>query len=252
MPQRRANDAQVERLLHALKTDLSYRQAVARRIAQKDNIKYDSAMRRLQRYVTEAGEKRSFAAAPKAYQRELREDYRREREQQTPPPVRPRERIIEPRLTFDERDTDDEGEYGSYEVQVNDLRALVAYHDGNVEETADRLRLTDRGERLLDLAISSEGIDVLSMRGGGALADNVREFLNELDSGTAQEIQDFADLLYNLPDWQIAMILDDMRSGASTFADWLDAWHRDGMSLDANNSEYWRVWRAAYQRTKAK
>jgi len=65
MPERRANDAQVERLLHALKSDLSYRQDLAARIAEKENIKYASAMRRLQRYVTDAGEKRSLRVRQK-------------------------------------------------------------------------------------------------------------------------------------------------------------------------------------------
>ena len=51
MPERRANDAQVERLLQTLKSDLGYRKDLARRIAQKEGIKYDIAMRRLQRPI---------------------------------------------------------------------------------------------------------------------------------------------------------------------------------------------------------
>lgn len=247
MPQRRANDAQVERLLHALKTDLSYRQAVARRIAQKDNIKYASAMRRLQRYVTEASEKRSFVRAPVQYKRELRQEgrsverERREQEQRSEERLRVQDRIFA---------REEKSEFDSYDVQLNDLRAIVAYHDGDVDETADRLGLSERGARLLDMAVTGEGADMLGARGGGALADSVREFFNDLDSATAQEIQDFSDLLYNLPDWQIGMIIDDMRSGQTTFADWLDAWVSDGMDLDAEDSEYWRVWRAAYARAK--
>ncbi len=246
MPQRRANDAQVERLLHALKTDLSYRQQVARRLAEKDNIQYKSAMRRLQRYITEAGEKRSFVRAPKQYQRELRQEIRR-----LPPPMVPREapKVARRRIAFEEEE-EEEGEFDSYEVQLNDLRAITAYHDGEIEETAKRLGLSTRGEQLLDLAVTGEGIDVLSMRGAGTLADHVREFLNELDSGSAQEIQDFSDLLYNLPDWQIGMIIEDMRDGETTFADWLDAWYDADMDLDTEDSEYWRVWRAAYARAK--
>ena len=253
MPQRRANDAQVERLLHALKTDLSYRQDLARRIAKRDNIKYDSAMRRLQRYVTDSAEKRSFVRAPVQYQRELRQESREiERERQR---VTDR-RDYEERIFWRERERDleeeeeEEGEFDSYDVQLNDLRAIVAYHDGDIKETAERLGLTSRGARLLDLAVTGEGVDVLSTRGGGALADNVREFFNSLDGATAQEIQDFSDLLYNLPDWQIGMIVEDMRSGQTTFAEWLDAWYDDNMNLDTEDSEYWRVWRAAYGRAK--
>ncbi len=250
---RRANDAQVERLLHALKTDLSYRQDLARRIAERDNIKYDSAMRRLQRYITEAGEKRSFARAPVEKRREVRQDYREyeRREREVEKRAREEARIFEREARREEEEEEEEGEFDSYEVQLNDLRAITAYHDGNVEETADKLSLSARGERLLDLAVTGEGLDVLTMRGGGELADRVRDFFNDLDSATAQEIQDFSDLLYNLPDWQIGMILEDISSGATTFAEWLDAWYDDDMDMDAQDSEYWRVWRAAYKRAKA-
>lgn len=255
MPKRRANDAQVERLLAALKSNLSYRQQVARRIAQQNNIKYDSAMRRLQRYITEAGEKRSIhAPAAKESRRELRADARRH----TPPRAivyepGEQEQIARDRDfgEYDEEEgEEEEGDFDSYEVTLNDLRAVVGYHDGDITETAERLNLSPRGEKLLDLGTG--GVDVLNMRGGGELQDRVREFYNDLETANYQDIEDFASLFFNLPDWEISMILDDIRSGATTFDEWLDAWHHDGMTLDdLTDSEFWELFREAYERTQA-
>lgn len=269
MPERRANDAQVERLLHALKTDLSYRQALAAKIAKQDNIKYASAMRRLQRYITKAGEKRSFAAAPVQYRREVREDYReyerqaREREQR----LRVQDRVFERERERDfrrqeledefegEEEEESEGEYDTYEVHLNDLRAVISYHDGSVKETAKALGLSKRGEQLLDFQIKSDLADtsanVLEMRGGGQIEDGIREFLNSVTYDTAQELQDFADIFFNRPDWQIGVMLEDLRRGGTTFADWYDAWQADDFDSQAEDSEYWREWRAAYARVKA-
>ena len=257
MPERRANDLQVERLLHALKTDLSYRQDLAARIAEKENIKYASAMRRLQRYITDAGEKRSFARAPKPVQREVRQDYR-EYERQVKPepePITRRERIVEHEYAEDEDEDEGEGEYDSYDVHLNDLRAVIAYHDGDIKETAKALGLTRRGEQLLDFQVKVDaadtGANVLKMTGGGAIEDGIRNLFNEVTRDTAQELQDFADIFFNRPDWQIGVMLEDLRTGGTTFADWYDAWQTDGFDSDAENSEYWRVWREAYKRTKA-
>lgn len=263
MPQRRANDAQVERLLHALKTDLTYRQQVAARIAKQDNIKYASAMRRLQRYITEAGEKRSFARAPKPYQREIRQDYReREREIEKPRtedrlPRRSPERVSERESYRDEDDNEDEdeGEYDEYDVHLNDLRAVISYHDGNLKEIAKALGLSRRGEQLLDFQIRADSADtqanVLNMTGGGDIRDGIREFFNEIDEDVAEEIQEFSDIFFNRPDWQIGVMLEDLRGGGTTFADWYDAWESDGFDSQAEDSEYWRVWRAAYARATA-
>lgn len=263
MPDRRINDAQVERLLHALKTDLSYRQNLAARIAKKENIKYASAMRRLQRYITEAGEKRAFARAPTPIQRDIRQDYRQReyeiaaRERQlTPERVERREILRVERDLWDETDEGEEaGEFDSYEVHLNDLRAVISYHDGDIKETARALGLSQRGERLLEFQLKSDAADthanVLKMKGGGAIEDGVRNFLNAVDSETAQELQDFADIFFNRPDWQIGVMLEDLRSGGTTFADWFDAWAADEFNSEAEDSEYWRVWRAAYARATA-
>jgi hypothetical protein len=263
MPQRRANDAQVERLLHALKSDLSYRQAVARRIAEKDNIKYASAMRRLQRYVTEAGEKRAFVNAPVYYKRELRQETRKLPPPTLPPapPVRapsePRYPIARRPLFEDEEDEEDEGEFDTYEVHLNDLRSIISYHDGDTEETAKALGLGTRGERLLEYQVNADaadaGANVLEMSGGGRLQDAIREFYNESDADTVQEIRDFQDIFFNLPDWEIGLILEDLRKGNTTFADWFDPYVDAGMDIDSyfDSPEFWTVWRAAYARSKA-
>lgn len=262
MPERRANDAQVERLLQTLKSDLGYRKDLARRIAQKEGIKYDSAMRRLQRYITEAGEKRSFAHAPIEKKRAVREDYREHERQiaqrQVVRPIEPERVQRRDPLYEEDRDFDDdesEGEFDSYEVHLNDVRSIIAYHDGDITETARALGLSRRGRQLLDFQVRSDiadtKADILSMAGGGAIADAVRDFLNNLTSGTAEELQNFADLLFNRSDWEIGVILEDLRSGATTFADWFDAWEDDGFNPDAMNSEYWRVWREAYKRVTA-
>lgn len=261
MPERRVNDAQVERLLHALKTDISYRQELAARIAKKDGIKYASAMRRLQRYITEAGEKRAFAHAPKVKQREVRQDYRqyesiKQQQQVIPQQVIKRERLrVEREYDDDEGYEDEGGAYDTADVHLNDLRAVLSYHDGNIHETAKVLGLTKRGERLLDFQVRSDladtKADVLRMEGGGLIQDAIRQLWNSLTVDTAQELQDFADLFFNRSDWEIGIILEDLRSGATTFADWMDAWANDGFNPDATNSEYWRVWREAYKRAVA-
>lgn len=268
MPERRANDAQVERLLHALKTDLSYRQDLAARIAEKDGIKYASAMRRLQRYITEAGEKRVFTHAPIEKRREVREDYReherqaRERQQDQRRQELVFERKAEQQAERSRRETFgsdeeyvDEGEFETYDVHLNDLRSVIAYHDGDIKETAKALRLSRRGEQLLDFQVRSDkanaSANVLTMQGGGAIEDAIRDFLNTVTRDTAQELQDFADIFFNRSDWEIGIILDDLRNGNTTFADWFDAWESDGFDPDATNSEYWRVWREAYKRARA-
>lgn len=266
MPQRRSNDSQVERLLAALKTDLSYRQDLAARIAKKEGIKYASAMRRLQRYITEAGEKRSFIRAPVAYQREVRQDYRererqeyerRARERQLAPEhIDRREGLRIERELYEEEDAgEDEGEFDTYDVHLNDLRAVISYHDGNLKDAARALGLSSRGEQLLDFQLRADLADtqtnVLRMKGGGEIEDGIRGFLNNVDAATAQELQDFADIFFNRPDWQIGVMLEDLRAGGTTFADWFDAWESDGFDSQAENSEYWRVWRAAYARAMA-
>lgn len=267
MPEHRANDAQVERLLHALKTDLSYRQDLAARIAKKDGIKYASAMRRLQRYITEAGERRAFVRAPVEKRREVREDYReyerqareRQQEQRRQELIGKREverdfRRQELEDEFEEED-EDEGEFDAFDVHLNDLRSVIAYHDGDTTETARALGLSRRGEQLLDFQVRSDKADasanVLTMQGGGAIEDAIRDFLNTVTRDTAQELQDFSDIFFNRSDWEIGVILNDLRNGNTTFADWFDAWEHDGFDSDATNSEYWRVWREAYKRAKA-
>lgn len=242
MPQRRSNDSQVERLLHALKTDLSYRQDLAARIAEKENIKYASAMRRLQRYITEAGEKRSFTRAPVEQRRVVREDYREHERQE----IQREQRLkLQDRIFVREEQR----------VHLNDLRAVISYHDGNLRDTARALSLSKRAERLLDFQVRSDLADthanVLEMTGGGEIQDAIREFLNEATPGTAQELQDFAEIFFNRSDWEIGIILEDLRSGKTTFADWMDAWTDDDFNPDAQNSEYWRVWREAYARVTA-
>lgn len=255
---RRVNDAQVERLLAAMKQDLNYRQSLARKLVEKEGHargtadykrRYDSTMRRFQRYITEAGEKRSFARAPIEYQRDVRQQARAV---PAPAPEAPPERIREP-----ERAVTRTVEFVSgfdperFEPHLNDIRALFAYFDGDLAEMTWQLNLDPRGQRLIDLAVSGEGMDVFAMRGGGLIAEAIRDYYDGLDADQYQDVQDFHDLLMDLPNWQIGMILGDIEDGNTTFADWIDAWHNDGMNLDATNSEYWALWRAAYARTKA-
>lgn len=264
---RRVNDAQVERLLAAMK-DARYRSELAKKLVAKENVKqftrtgkttaewkrrYSSTMRRFQRYVTTSGEKRSFARAPVVYQREARAVAR---ELPALPPARSLplpSQVSRPKSQVEEEEF--ELTPPSYEstrdISLYDLRAIVAYYDGDVNEAARSMSLSDRGERLLDLAVTGEGVDVLAMRGAGELTDQARELFDSLPSRDAQDIDDFHDLLMNLPDWQIGMILADLEDENTTFADWLDAWRDDGMDLDVSESEYWALWRQAYARAKA-
>lgn len=276
MPQkpRRINDAQVERLLANMR-DVSYRRALTIALLKREGVKqftptgrttaehkrrYASTMRRFQRYTTSAGEKRSFARAPIAYQRPVRAVARvlpAPRQLPAPKAVRQydeateyeRERSLRGFQLEPDRAPSD---VDFYEPSSNAiLRAMRAYYDGDVPEAADAMRLSQRGERLLELATDGEGVSITSMRGAGEVYDQVRETLEGLPYSDVSDIQDFHDLLQNLPDWQIGMILADLEDENTTFADWLDAWRDDGMTLDANESEYWALWRAAYARAKA-
>lgn len=263
-PPRRVNDAQVERLLDAMKRDVKYRQSLARRLVAKEGHapgtrvyqrRYASIMRRFQRYITEATEKRSFARSPVDYKREVRQEARA-----VPYPVavakpitgREGEQIArDARVSvgggFADKDFDPE----NFHPHLNDIRAIFAYFDGELSEMAWQLNLDPRGERLIDLAVTGEGIDVFAMRGGGLLKEAIREFYDGLEAGHYQDIQDVHDLFMNLPNWQIGMILGDIEDGETTFAEWIDAWHNDGMDLDGASEEYWALWRAAYARSKA-
>jgi len=252
---RRVNDAQVERLLAAMK-DVRYRSELAKRLVAKERVqqftktgkttalwkrRYNSTMRRFRRYVTTAGEKRSFVRAPVEYQRSVRAVART-----LPlPPARGFEPAPEFKLTPFEHEGPER------DISLYDLRAIVAYYDGDVNEAARAMSLSERGERLLDLSVTGEGADVFAMRGGGELIDQARELFDSLPYRDVQDVDDFHDLLMNLPDWQIGMILADLEDENTTFADWLEVWRSDGMDLDVSESEYWVLWRQAYARAKA-
>jgi hypothetical protein len=132
-----------------------------------------------------------------------------------------------------------------------------AYHDGDVEETSDDLRLSRRASNLLELATTGDGITISGSSGVGELDDAIRDFYDEHED--AQDAIDFSDLLHNLPAWEIGLIMEDIRSGATTFSDWLDRWHEDGMvyraygdsdDQDLEDSAFWELWREAYARSK--
>lgn len=263
-PLRRANDSQIERLLTTLKDDPAYRKDLARRIAERDNIKYSSAMRRLQRYVTEGEQKRSIYHAPVQYRREIRQEFRRE-----PPRIpltereytEPRERITRPsgerdEPFFDEGEDEDEGGGGygggggfedfeespseSREITANDVRAILAYHDGDVHEAAERLNLSPRAEGTLDLIATSEGVDINRLTAGPELIERAREFYNDLEPDQVAELEAFHDALMDMTDWQIAVIYEDLRNGFTSWEDWLDL-------LDFDR-DFWELFREAYER----
>lgn len=275
---RRVNDAQVERLLDAMRRDVNYRSALAKRLVASEGIapgspeyqrRYKSTMRRFQRYVTEAGEKRSFARAPVEYRREVR----REARHVQPPPVLP---APSPPLSvdvtpdeYDEIDEYDEGEdegepYASgtpihdsrRDIREYDLPTLEqtvrAYYDGDIDEAARELSLSERAADLLDMATTGEGVDVSGMRGAGELQDALGDFLADLSPSDLDDVWTFHDLLMDRPDWEIGVILDDLEDERTTFADWMDAYRADGYDVeDVVRSQYWELWRAAYKRAKA-
>lgn len=258
MSKRRANDAQVERLLHKLKTDLGYRQQLARRIAEQDNIKYDSAMRRLQRYITEGEEKRSFVAAPVAKRQFVREDYREYDRQER------RHAVPRGGRDYDRWERDDiggggggggaggGGAFGGYDVKNQDLVAIVAYHDGNIREAAYELGLSRRAERQLDALITSyeadAPINVLGSVDGVELAEAVRDFMGSLDGEQLGDLEAFHDGLLQgeMADWRIGTIIRDIESGRTTFSDWVDAALHD-LDYPDDVSEWWELWREAYE-----
>lgn len=265
MPQRRINDAQVERLLSALQSR-EYRQQLARKLAAKEDIKYASAMRRLQRYVTTGAQKRTFARAPLDVRRAT---VKTARTLPVPADYLPKPKTIPwaaepeqlplpaPRPTFYRDDIPPAPviptyrETGERDVNNYDLRAILAYYDGDSDEAGRVLQTMgadNRAGRLLELAATSA--DVLAMRGAGRLSDAIREWFDVAGDEDAQDVEDFRDLLMNLPDWQIEMILEDMQKGDTSFADWMDAWRDANMDIDSEDNDYWRLWREAYARAK--
>lgn len=274
MKQRRVNDAQVERLLEAMRRDPKYRSELARRVVTDEGVapgtpeyqrRYKSTMRRFQRYITEAGQKRSFARSPVQYQRQVRSEAR----QVPPPPILPPpERELPPHALerYYEDIGEPEEEYEEYEpaaphdsrrdLSEYDLPTLEqtvrAYYDGDLDEAARELNLSERAADLLDIATTGEGADVDGMRGAGELRDALADFLDNLSGPDLGDVRAFHDLLMNLPDWQIGMIIEDLEDGHTTFADWMDAYREDGFDIeDVEDSQYWEIWRAAYKRSKA-
>lgn len=280
MPQRRANDAQVERFLQAL-TSREYRQALARKLSNVTTDKlpakgtdkrrdYDSAMRRFERYVAPEGkQRRSFSAAPAVKRAPVIAAARRipapvdvkPIARPLPPPLpspRPRPSFYAdiPPVERDEDDDEDDFEPSAYPTDLYDLRALLTYYDGDASEAAEQLadasgygaRLQRRMTMLLELAES--GVDILGMDDAGALGDAYKRLLRSLPIDDQEDIEDFNSLLHNLPDWQIEMIIADMQNTDSTFADWIDAWRDADMDMDTDENDYWQLWREAYARAK--
>lgn len=271
MPQRRINDAQVERLLEALHS-LPYRQHLARQIAVQENIQYASAMRRLQRYITEAGERRVFAHSPAPKRQALRAAARqvpqalrpapKPRPIPTPEPIRP---YAPPPFFKEIPAAEIPADYVRFsdrapqrDITAYDYWGVVAYHDGDQAEAVRELGLSRRADSLLRIATTGDGVDIKGSRGSGEVDDAILDFY--ADHEDAQDVEDFTDLLHNLPDWNIGLIMADISSGQTTFADWLDSWRADHMvyrhygdpdDLDLEDSEYWELWRAAYSRATA-
>ncbi len=266
MKPRRVNDAQVERLLAAMKRDPKYRAQLAERLVAKEGVKkftptgkvsaeyqrrYKSTMRRFQRYVTEAGERRSFAKAPVEYQREVRREARAV--PPSPPPLPELFKETAERYYEGQKPESKRARSLDYYQRQYLYKSIVAYHDGDTDNASEALGLSRRGADLLSLAAEGEGVSIGGMRGAGEVADAVAEFLDNLPFTDVQDIRDFHDLISNLPDWEIGMLLADMEDGDTTFADWLDIWRDNGMDYDdlLNDSEFWRMWRAAYAKSKA-
>lgn len=279
MPQRRANDAQVERLLRAMQ-DRSFRQALARKVTKlpaesklpaKGTTRrraYDSAMRRFERYVTTGAQKRSFTAASAAARKPVIVAARRVPlpASYEPPQIvarRPELKEPGPRPPFfadippaELLPGDVSFEPTPYPIDLYDLRSILAYYDGDSREAAEHLASTgnynkqqqNRMAGMLELAAT--GVNVFGMPDSGALSDAYRMLIAELDAGDAQDIEDFNTLLHDLPDWQIEMIIADISQGDTTFADWMDSWHDSEMDIDNDDNDYWQLWREAYARAK--
>ncbi len=277
-PPRRINDAQVERLLDAMRRDPGYRSQLAKRIVARENLKpgtaeykrrYSSTMRRFQRYVTSAGEKRSFARSPVDYQKEVRQEARRVPLPLLPParplppalplarpPVKPISRESElprPREEYYKRGEREADRSLDDYIRKYLYKAVVAYHDGDVDAAGDTLGLSRRGTNLLSMATEGEGVGISRMSGAGEVQDAITEFLNSLPSADLDDIRDFHDLLGNMADWEAGMIIGQMADGEVTFADWLDLWRKNGMDYDdlLEDPEFWVLWRAAYGKVKA-
>ena len=267
MIKRLANDAQVDRLLQALKTDLAYRQQLAKRIATRDGIKYDSAMRRLQRYITEGEQKRDITSRQAApYRKELKQEGRA-----LPPPAA----IIKPpvftpsgfeRKGFEDYDEDEgdedededeetAGPYDNYPVQNQDLLSVIAYHDGDIRETAKALDLSRRAAAQLDALVASyeadASLDIMQSVDAVELEFAVRDFLNSIDADDRRDIEAFHDGLLQgeMADWRIGVIIRDIQEERTTFDDWVDAAMHD-LEYPEDTSEFWALWREAYKRQK--
>jgi len=268
MLQRRANDAQIERLMKALRRPdgraglSSYGKQLAQKIAVRDKIAYRSAERRLQRYITTAGERRSYVRAPIEKQRELRQEARRT----PPPPIEPRaerkelrERLLplprerepepepeRPRVYIPEGETARELLSAGDTASLYELWAIVAFYDGNISEAAKALGI---GSRLLDLAM--QGVEISRRAGKDKVDAGVERLYDRLSQDELEDILGFHDFIKNAPDWQIEAIIEDLGAGETTFADWVEAMENDNFDYDADDSEFWALWREAYERAAA-
>lgn len=272
MPQRRINDAQTEKLLSALQS-LPYRQKLAEKLAQKENIKYASAMRRLQRYVTTGAEKRQFARAPLNIRRATVKQARRlpvpsDYLPKYKPQVRPKlEQIPLPVAIPYRQDippfpglskTKKPKRVQGRTVDNYDLRALLAYYDGDADALAIDLAPYGSDRRTAAIfELAAKGVDVMEAGGIGRVTEAVRDWFAETDAGDVQDIDDLSDYFRDIPEWIIEIMLEDLAAGDSAFSDWMDAARADGMVFrswtdedysDLEDSEFWKVWRAAYAR----
>jgi hypothetical protein len=270
MPPRRLNDRQVERFLAALHS-VEYRQALAARLAgttDKKSTAYRSQMRRLQLYISQGQVRRSYARSPAPVRQVTRKAARHIPYPENLPPPQyktpvPVAQTSRPKITFF-RDVEPsplppaKRRPRARDVSEFDIQALVAYHDGDAEETGEALGVSARATGLLELATMGDTVEVLGARGSGELIEPIREFFEF--SEDKDDVEDFIDLIGNLPGWQKGMIFDDLRSGGTTFADILDAWRADDMVYrkhgdeddeDLSESAYWELWRAIYARQKA-
>lgn len=283
MPTIRRNDAQTDRYLAALRSinpntgKRDYLVSQIRKIAKvKPNAvisqlppakqkEYKAVRRRLERWVTTATEKRSFERSPVQYKREARAVARKSpipKYVQAPvkpkpkPRPEPPPREYEPPPVFREPPAYEYDEDELEEIETRrarprerdidsyDLRAIVAFHDGDIRETNRALDGGRSGPGLLELV--GTGVGVQGLEGADRLIAGAREFLDTLDDDELQDVTDFTTLLNNLSDWQIDVILTDLELGATTFQDWMDAYRDSNEDIDMPESEFWELFRRSY------
>ncbi len=255
-----ANDAQIERLLTALKRQdgkaglSDYGKQLAQKTALKEGKAYRTVERRFQRYITDAGERRSVYHAPAQQVRIVRQVARSLPIPAPPPAPIPQRPIFREPLRIQEPQIQRQParellpRYSESEVSNEELRAVIAYFDGDARKAGRALHVDSRW---LDLVNAGTSISERRIRAQINLA--VEDLYDRLPADDVEDIKDFTDALRGgeMAEHRIQILMQDLANGDTTFREWIDAYRNDQEAdSEFETSEFWALWREAYARAK--